>query len=83
MSEPGLNALITLKLNEISTKVDNIESKLDDLPCKVNTYKIGLTQKIVFGAIGLILLAFMAQLITHNNKPTVAQAQPQVMQNVK
>jgi len=42
----------------------DIKSKVSTLPCEVSTYKIKTLQKVVYGAVAVILLAFMANLAT-------------------
>lgn len=41
-----------------------IKTKVSALPCEVNTLKINTVRKVVYGAISVILLAFMANLAT-------------------
>lgn len=42
----------------------DIKTKVSILPCEVNTLKINTVRKIVYGAITVVLLAFMANLAT-------------------
>lgn len=42
----------------------DIKTKVSKLPCEMNTYKIKTVQKVVYGAVAVILLAFMANLAT-------------------
>ena len=40
-----------------------IKRRMENNPCKVNTFKINLMQKIVYGFIIIILMAFMSDVI--------------------
>ncbi len=50
-------------LQKLDNKVDSIVDHIQGLPCSVNTYKISLIQKIVYGAISIILVAYMIALM--------------------
>lgn len=45
------------------TDVADIKNKMSELPCDVNCLKIKTLQKIVYGAVAVILLAFMITII--------------------
>lgn len=44
----------------LHSDVSEIKQSMGDLPCGVHKYRIGLLSKVVFGAIGIICLAFFA-----------------------
>ena len=49
----------------------DIKTKVSQLPCEVNTLKINTVRKVVYGAISVILLAFMANLATPVKSATI------------
>ena len=64
MTDKLYDALIRLEITQqqILRELTDLKTKTNDLPCKTNTYKIGVLQKIVYGAVVVILLAFMNKL---------------------
>ena len=44
----------------------DIKKDIYNQPCKVNTFKISLLQKVVYGLVGFILLAFFVSLLPGN-----------------
>ena len=59
---------IKTDIRETKSDIKSIHERLNILPCSVNTYKITLLQRIIYGGIGIILFAFMVGLID-NMKP--------------
>ncbi|RLB92834.1 MAG: hypothetical protein DRH26_05350 [Deltaproteobacteria bacterium] len=57
-------AVIKMRADQkhIKSDVTEIKSVIKEIPCKVNTYKISLLQKVVYGGVALVLLAFAAEL---------------------
>jgi hypothetical protein len=52
---------------QLSSDVKDIKDLMVNFPCKVHTTKIGLLEKIVFGAVGLILIAVFTNFISDNS----------------
>lgn len=50
-------------LLRIERKQDDAQLLLGKLPCELNCFKISLLQKVVYGAITLILVAFMVTIL--------------------
>lgn len=73
MDQDAYNILLQMQVQQknIQDDVAEIKETVKKLPCKVNTYKIGLLQKIVFGAIAIILLAFMSTITSTAKKSNV------------
>ena len=63
---------IKTDIRETKSDIKSIYEKLNILPCSVNTYKITLLQRVIYGGIGIILFAFMVGLID-NMKPLNAK----------
>lgn len=59
-----LETQVDKAVDEIST----INVHLAKLPCQVHETKISTLQKIVYGAVGVVLLAFMASLMNPMSK---------------
>ena len=83
MNDLEHNALIRIETNQNLMKDDIsfIKKKIDNFPCKVNSEKINKLEKVVYGAVALILLAFMANIVAdkksnadENKKPVVIAA---------
>ena len=51
-------------LQRIEEKQDAIKDKFNCLPCDLNTYKLQLIQKIVFGGIAMILSCVVVAIIS-------------------
>lgn len=54
-------------LQRIEITQSDMQRKLSDLPCAVNCYKISILQKVVYGAVGIVLAAFMVSIISNPN----------------
>ncbi len=53
---------ISDKQDTMSTSIAKIQISIAKLPCGVHHEKISLLQKVVYGAVGFILLAFLISL---------------------
>lgn len=67
MDNELLSILLEIKSDQNTAKADiaEIKMKLSSLPCEVNKYKIGLLQKVVYGAVGIILVGYLAAINTN------------------
>jgi hypothetical protein len=82
MSDRIYDTLLEIQQQQIkmTNDVADMKERLFELPCKVNTFKIGLLQKVVYGFVGLILIGFAASFIPSDKIPksvksTTAQEQ--------
>ena len=64
------------KVDATFLKIDAINKTLGELPCKVHDTKIGFLQKVVYGAVSIILLAW---LVSFSGKATQAENPNQVV----
>lgn len=71
MSDKIYDTLLAIQAQQIkmANDVSDMKDRLYELPCKVNTFKIGLLQKVVYGFVGLILLGFAASFIPSDKIP--------------
>lgn len=53
---------IEVKQQQLLADVSEMKAKMSDLPCKTNSLKINTIQKIVYGAVLIVLVAFMKKL---------------------
>jgi len=68
MSSQILEAIVRVETKQetLIADVACIKEKMSTLPCTINTYKIKLLQRIVYGAVVIVCLAFMANLTDTN-----------------
>ena len=57
---------IGVQQTTILEDVKAIKAKVDNLPCQVHETKIGFLQKVVYGAVGIILIAWMVNINSAN-----------------
>lgn len=57
-------AKMKIKQDTMAIDLADIKAKVSVMPCAVNTLKINTIRKVVYGAVGIILLAFMGNIIT-------------------
>lgn len=48
---------------QATADIGEIKEKVNCLPCEVHSLKIKMLQRIVYGAVGLVLIAFMVELL--------------------
>ena len=53
---------IGVQQTTILEDIKDIKAKVDNLPCAVHDNKIGMLQKVVYGAVGIILIAWMVNI---------------------
>lgn len=58
---------IERKMDEFTSELKDINSTLGGLDCKVHTAEISLLKKVVYGGVGVILLAWLAGTFSNNN----------------
>lgn len=73
MDDQIFTTVIRMETKQDAMLVDlaDIKIKVSKLPCEVNTLKINTVRKVVYGAISVILLAFMANLATPVKSATI------------
>jgi len=59
------------KQDAMLADLSDIKTKVSTLPCEVNTYKIKTLQKVVYGAVAVVLLAFIGNLVTPTESSVV------------
>ncbi|MCK5025110.1 MAG: hypothetical protein KAS15_00865 [Nanoarchaeota archaeon] len=73
MDDKIFTTVIRMETKQDAMLVDlaAIKTKVSRLPCEVSTYKIKTLQKVVYGAVAVVLLAFMANLATPAKSATI------------
>lgn len=78
MDSESFNSILSLH-----TKIDRLTTKVDTLPCGVNDNRLKNLEKVVYGAIAIVLVSFMVSLMSYTgNKQAVANP-PAVVQKAK
>jgi hypothetical protein len=74
MIDPVHDALIRIEVKQknLSNDVAEIKDKVNDLPCKINTHRLKLLERIVFSAIAIILVIVWTNLFNIETKPAKA-----------
>jgi len=65
-------------IESLHVKVDNLNEKVSVMPCSVNNNRLNNLEKVVYGAVKLILVGFIVSLVflvmPKNSKPASANA---------
>lgn len=83
MIDPVYQTLVRIEATqkEMVKDIEEIKKQMVKLPCEINTYKVNLLQKIVFGCIIMVLMAFMGGLI--NPQTSIVKAKQDISQAKK
>ena len=77
---------IQKSLDSLHDKVDSLSDKISAMPCAVNDNRIKMLERITYGAVKLILVAFVVSLIylviPKSNNKVIASNVP-IMKGIK